>query len=33
VDLFPRKQLWWTKKNLMNGAEKCEFWRREQSKR
>jgi putative N6-adenine-specific DNA methylase len=28
VDFFPRKQLWWTKKNLMNGAEKCEFWRK-----
>jgi 23S rRNA G2445 N2-methylase RlmL len=27
VDFFPKNQKDWTKKNLMNGAEKCQFWR------
>lgn len=28
VDYFPKNQKNWTKKNLMNGAEKCQFWRK-----
>lgn len=28
VDYFPKNQKDWTKKNLMNGPEKCEFWRK-----
>lgn len=31
VDYFPKNQKNWTKKNLMNGAEKCQFWRKIQS--
>ena len=29
VDYFPKNEKGWTKKNLMNGGEKCEFWRRQ----
>lgn len=28
VDYFPKNEKGWAKKNLMNWAEKCEFWRR-----
>jgi hypothetical protein len=28
VDFFPKNQTGWSKKNLMNGAEKCQFWRK-----
>lgn len=28
VDFFPKNQKGWTKKNLMNGSEKCQFWRK-----
>lgn len=33
VEYFPRNQSGWTKKNLMNGADKCQFWRREYQKK
>jgi len=28
VESFPQNQKNWTKKNLMNGGEKCQFWRK-----
>lgn len=28
VENFPKNKANWTKKNLMNGAEKCQFWRK-----
>jgi putative N6-adenine-specific DNA methylase len=28
VDFFPKNQTGWSKKNLMNGSEKCQFWRK-----
>jgi putative N6-adenine-specific DNA methylase len=28
VENFPKNETGWTKKNLMNGSEKCEFWRK-----
>lgn len=31
VDFFPKNQSSWSKKNIMNGSDKCQYWRRNQA--